>query len=59
MALTNLVDRDSNHGDQILDQVNVQAGYERALGAALADDLKAPAVTVEGISGWAELTEYE
>ena len=37
----------------------MQSGYEKALGAALADDLKAPAVTAEGISGWAELVEYE
>ena len=58
-ALTKLVDRDSGDVDQILDQVQVQSGYEKALGAALADDLKAPAVTGEGISGWAALIEYE
>ena len=58
-ALTKLVDRDRGDGGQVLDQVQVQSGYEKALGAALADDLKAPAVTAEGISGWAELVEYE
>ena len=58
-ALTKLVERDRAQGDQILDLVNVQSGYEKALGAALADDLKAPAVSVEGLSGWAELVSYD
>ena len=58
-ALTKLVDRDRGQGDQILDRVKVKSGYEKALGAALADDLKAPAVNVDGISGWAEMTSYD
>ena len=37
----------------------MQSGYEKALGAALADDLKAPAVTAEGRSGWAQLQAYD
>lgn len=57
-ALSRLVDRDRGQGDQVLDQVTVTSGYEKALGAALADDLKAPAVSVDGISGWADLPGY-
>ena len=58
-ALAKLVERDRAQGNQILDQVDVKTGYEKALGAALADDLKAPAVSVEGLSGWAELASYD
>jgi chromosome segregation protein len=42
-ALAKLVERNRGQGDQVLDQVQVDNGYEKALGAALADDLKAPA----------------
>ena len=58
-ALAKLVERNRGQGDQLLDQVHVESGYEKALGAALADDLKAPAVTADGRSGWAQLQEYE
>ena len=58
-ALAKLVERSRGEGDQLLDQVHVESGYEKALGAALADDLKAPAVTAEGLSGWAQLQEYD
>ncbi|WP_347828489.1 chromosome segregation protein SMC [uncultured Planktomarina sp.] len=58
-ALAKLVERDRAQGNQVLDQVDVKTGYEKALGAALADDLKAPAVSVEGLSGWAELATYD
>ena len=58
-ALAKLVERNRGQGDQLLDQVHVQSGYEKALGAALADDLKAPAVTAEGRSGWAQLQAYD
>lgn len=57
-ALTKLVERDRGQGDQVLDQIDVLSGYEKALGAALADDLKAPTVSVDGVSGWAELVDY-
>ncbi len=53
-ALAKLVERNRGQGDQLLDQVHVESGYEKALGAALADDLKAPAVTADGRSGWAQ-----
>ncbi|MGI9396644.1 MAG: chromosome segregation SMC family protein, partial [Paracoccaceae bacterium] len=58
-ALAKLVERNRGQGDQVLDQVQVDNGYEKALGAALADDLKAPAVTSEGRSGWAQLLAYD
>ena len=58
-ALTKLVERDRGKGDQVLDQVDVLSGYEKALGAALADDLKAPIVTADGLSGWAGLVDYD
>ena len=58
-ALVKLVERDHGQGDQILDQVDVLSGYEKALGAALSDDLKAPAVSVDGLSGWTDLIDYD
>jgi chromosome segregation protein len=57
-ALKKLVERDSGEGGQILDRVQVQPGYETALGAALADDLRAPEVAADGPSGWAVLPDY-
>jgi len=57
-ALANLLDRDTRAGDQVLDMVRVDAGYEKALGAALADDLRAPAVDSDG-SGWVALPDYD
>ena len=47
-ALARLVERDTAEGGQILDLLTVESGYEKALGAALADDLRAPAVTRRG-----------
>ncbi|MEX3316553.1 chromosome segregation protein SMC [Sulfitobacter sp. PS-8MA] len=57
-ALAKLVERDSAEGGQILDQLQVEQGFEKALGAALADDLRAPEVAGEGPSGWAMLPAY-
>ncbi len=57
-ALARLVERDTAEGGQILDRVQVKPGYEKALGAALADDLRAPEVGPEGVSGWASLPSY-
>ncbi len=56
-ALARLVERESSAGRQILDKVQVARGYEKALGAALADDLRAPE-TDHG-SGWAVLPAYD
>ncbi len=57
-ALASLVDRDTAEGGQVMDLLSVKSGYEKALGAALADDLRAPAVDGNGASGWATLPGY-
>ena len=57
-ALSRLVDRDRAEGGQVLDLLSVQKGYEKALGAALADDLRAPAVGPDAPTGWASLPDY-
>ncbi|MEQ8293480.1 MAG: AAA family ATPase [Roseovarius sp.] len=57
-ALARLVDRDTAEGGQILDALTVTPGYEKALGAALADDLRAPEVEADGPSGWTRLPGY-
>ena len=57
-ALARLVERDTAEGGQILDAVQVAPGFEKALGAALADDLRAPEVDEDGPSGWTQLPAY-
>ncbi|MGK7752618.1 MULTISPECIES: chromosome segregation protein SMC [unclassified Roseovarius] len=57
-ALARLLERDTAEGGQILDAVQVAPGYEKALGAALADDLRAPEVEADGPSGWVPLDGY-
>ena len=57
-ALARLVARDSSEQGQVLDLVRVKSGYEKALGAALADDLRAPAIDGDAPSGWATLPGY-
>ncbi|MEM6587523.1 MAG: chromosome segregation protein SMC [Pseudomonadota bacterium] len=57
-ALARLVERDTAEGGQILDALTVASGYEKALGAALADDLRAPEVDADGPSGWTALPDY-
>ncbi|MBB93048.1 MAG: chromosome segregation protein SMC [Rhodobacteraceae bacterium] len=58
-ALARLVDRDTAEGGQVMDEIRVEPGYEKALGAALADDLRAPRVGAEGPSGWVDLPGYD
>ncbi len=58
MALAKLLERDTSEGGQILDVLRVTPGYEKALGAALADDLRAPAVDDDAPSGWVALPGY-
>jgi chromosome segregation protein len=58
-ALAKLVDRESQAGSQLLDLLSVEPGYEAALGAALADDLRAPECGADAASGWALLPEYD
>ncbi|MEM0947556.1 MAG: chromosome segregation protein SMC [Pseudomonadota bacterium] len=57
-ALARLVDRDTAEGGQVLDLLRVASGYEKALGAALADDLRAPAIENGAATGWALLPGY-
>ncbi|MCR9112432.1 MAG: chromosome segregation protein SMC [Rhodobacteraceae bacterium] len=57
-ALARLLERDTAEGGQILDTLQVAPGYEKALGAALADDLRAPEVDADGPSGWVALSGY-
>ncbi len=57
-ALGRLVDRETQAGSQLLDRVSVTPGYEMALGAALADDLRAPEVAAAAKSGWTGLPDY-
>lgn len=57
-ALARLVERESASGQQLLDRVTVEPGFEAALGAALADDLRAPEVSEEP-TGWGVLPDYE
>ncbi|HBU16382.1 MAG TPA: chromosome segregation protein SMC, partial [Gemmobacter sp.] len=57
-TLARLVDREARAGEQLLDRLQVAPGYEAALGAALADDLRAPEVQVADIgSGWVGLPD--
>ncbi|MEM6305280.1 MAG: AAA family ATPase [Pseudomonadota bacterium] len=58
-ALAKLVERDTAEGGQILDRLQVEHGFEKALGAALADDLRAPQVEGDGPSGWMRLPGYD
>ncbi|AVO36825.1 chromosome segregation SMC family protein [Pukyongiella litopenaei] len=58
-ALAKLVARDTAEGGQVLDLMKVAPGYEKALGAALADDLRAPVVETDGPSGWVQMAGYD
>ncbi len=57
-ALARLVEREARAGHQVLDRLVVEPGYEKALGAALADDLRAPEVAAGVRSGWGLLEPY-
>ena len=58
-ALAKLVARDTAEGGQVMDALKVKSGYEKALGAALADDLRAPLVESDGPSGWLSVPDYD
>ncbi len=55
-ALEKLVARDGGERRQVMDALTVAPGFEAALGAALADDLRAP--MVDAGSGWHALPDY-
>ena len=57
-ALAKLVQREATAGSQLLDQLTVEPGLEKALGAALADDLRALVVEDDRPSGWVGLPDY-
>ncbi len=57
-ALAKLVERETADGTQLLDVVQVKSGYEKALGAALSDDLRAPQIGADDPTGWAVLPGY-
>jgi len=57
-ALARLVELESAGGTQLLDRGRVDKGYEAALGAALADDLRAPEVSGDEATGWQGLAGY-
>ncbi len=55
-GLERLLKSGSGGSDQVLDRIEVKAGYETALGAALADDLSMPVLGEEAAgSGWRSL----
>ncbi|WP_118137766.1 chromosome segregation protein SMC [Oceanicella sp. SM1341] len=56
-GLERLLARDAGKGDQLLDRVRAAPGFEAALGAALAEDLRAP--ETDGATGWALLPPYD
>ncbi|SLN17953.1 Chromosome partition protein Smc [Roseivivax jejudonensis] len=58
-ALARLLDRDTAEGGHVLDRLQVEQGFEKALGAALADDLRAPQVDGSHGSGWTVLAPYD
>ena len=58
-ALQRLVAQESDSGQQLLDRLTVQPGYEAALGAALNDDLRSPELAAGRRSGWASLPPYD
>ncbi|WP_430465861.1 chromosome segregation SMC family protein [Tabrizicola sp.] len=58
-ALAKMVQREANAGSQLLDRLQVEPGLEKALGAALADDLRAPVVAADRPSGWVGLPDYD
>ena len=58
-ALARLVARDGGQDGQLLDLLRVEPGYEKALGAALADELRAAEVAADGPTGWRALAQYD
>ncbi len=57
-TLSKLLEHEASEGEQLLDLVRVSPGYERALGAALSDDLSVPEVEPNDQTGWVRLSDY-
>ena len=59
-ALKKLVDRETSEVTQVIDQLQVQSGYEKAIGAALSDDLRTAEVNQsDTATGWVNLPPYD
>lgn len=57
-ALEKLIEKNSHEKSHIIDGVRVDPGFEKAFGAALSDDLRAPLSNDRDQTGWVQLTEY-
>ncbi len=57
-ALEKVLDETRKDGDQLMDAVRVEVGYEAAFGAALGDDLTLPGTDSDSGSGWVSLPGY-
>ena len=58
-TLERMLERETDEQERLLDTIQVQDGFETALGAALSDDLSLPEVTRFGLSGWFMLPDYK
>lgn len=58
-SLAKLLERERGQGTQILDTLRVTKGFEAAMGAAMADDLKAGKAATPGATGWSVLAAYD
>jgi chromosome segregation protein len=58
-ALQRLLSQESQAGQQMIDRLTVVPGFEAALGAALADDLRSAELGPGKRSGWAALPPYD
>ena len=58
-GLEKLLSRDAGSGAKLIDRINVEPGYETALGAALGDDLSADEARSLDASGWVDLAAYD
>ncbi|MCY4288032.1 MAG: chromosome segregation protein SMC [Aestuariivita sp.] len=57
VALEKLLQREASEEEQVIDLIEVAHGFEKAVGAALADEIRSPVVDADGPSGWSELPE--
>ena len=58
-ALARLIARDAASDARLLDRISVDHGWERALGAALGDDLLRDEARGDSGSGWVTLASYD
>lgn len=58
-ALSKLLERETSGTEQLLDIVRISPGREKALGAALSDDLRVPEIDPDDRTGWVRLPDYK